>query len=96
MTELSVSRADLESFTQILAGIDDLAEAPKALLTQLVADIAVAMGELDEAGITVVPAPETVEPISLIGEQFETAFTAEAADAPGGHGVEIRLHKVHR
>jgi hypothetical protein len=96
MSELLVSRDDLDSFAPVLAGLTGVPEGPKALLSQLVTDIRAAMGDLEETAVTVEAAPDEVEPDteSLIGEQFANAF--EAADAPSGHAVKIRLHKVHR
>ena len=93
MTELYVNRTDLQSFTQILDGLTDAPAAPKALLSQLVTDISAAMGDLDQAEVTVVPAPEMIELASAIGESFATAFTP-AADSAGGHAVQIQLHKI--
>lgn len=99
MTELSVNRDDLESLTEVLATVPGIPDPTKALLAQLVADIDAAMGEHDETVITVVPAPDEVEPapvdvepVAPIGEQFANAFEA----ASSAHGVQIRLHKVHR
>ena len=92
MSDLIVNRSDLQSFTQILTGLTDVPEAPKALLLQLVTDIGAAMEDLDEAEVTVFPAPDTIEPGSTIGRQFADAFTPEAV----GHGVQVKLHKVHR
>ena len=97
MTELSVNATDLQNATEKVAGLTDLADAPKALLLKLIDELKDAMDDLTEAPVSVVAAPEvveeeTVEPAEPIGTQFAGAFTPAASS----HSVEIRLHKVHR
>lgn len=98
MSEMSVNRDDLDSFTETPDGIT-ATDALKALLSQLVTNLKDAMDEQDEAPMLVVAASdeietetEPVEPSQPIGEQFANAFEPAASS----HGVHIRLHKVHR
>lgn len=97
MTDLFVSQSDLDLAVDVIAAAPQLPDTTKALLTQLVTDIKAAMDDLAEVGIEVVPAPEFTEPPITIGEQFAGSFEPAPLDAPGGgHGVQIKLHKVHR
>ena len=99
MSDLIVSRTNLDSVAQLLTGkgtgdgtgAGTADDAAKALLLQLVTHLQAAMGDLEDAAVTIVPASDD-DDTGSIGDQFADAFTPAAAS----HAVEIRLHKVHR
>lgn len=91
MATMQVSRADIESFTEILGGLTAPA-APKALLSAIVTAISEAIGDEDQ------PVTVTVERDPSIREQFETAFAPEELTAAGGagSGVTVKVMKIGR
>jgi hypothetical protein len=88
MAGMQVSRQDIDSVAQILAGLS-APPAPKALLSAIVTAIGDAIG--DEQRVTV-----TVEPAPTFGDQFDTAFTADEAAGATGAGVNVTIMKVGR
>jgi hypothetical protein len=95
MAEMLISRQDMESFTQILEGLVAPA-APKELLSKIVIAIRDAMDEqADDVSVSVEPADR---PAASFGDQFDSAFTPEAADAPAGaaSGVKVTVAKIGR
>jgi hypothetical protein len=87
MTGIQVSRADIESVTQIVAGLD-VPPASKALLSAIVTAINEAIGSDGE------PVTVSVERAPSIREQFDTAFAADEAGT--AEGVTVTISKVGR
>ena len=86
MAGIQVSRHDINSFNQMLAGLS-APPAPKALLSAIVTAISDAIGEREQ------PVTVTVEPAPPFEAQFDTAFTPDEA---AGAGVNVTIMKVGR
>jgi hypothetical protein len=92
MTEVNVSRADIEALAQAVDNTPTLSEAPKALLSAILAAISDVGVNDDEPTVNF-----TVYVVTESEDEFATAFTADPVHAAAaGVGVKAAFTKIGR
>lgn len=91
MTEVHVSRDDIEALAQAVDNTTTLSEAPKALLSAILAAISDVVVN-DEEPVVIV----TVDVVTETQDEFATAFTADPVHAAAGVGVKAAFTKIGR